>query len=139
MTNFDIVNVAVNLPGVATNVKCDINSEGTACIISYHWAKVMFNFDDMFKKAIDGGSTHSDDSRIVSFKTGLEKVRTRIDAAPTGKITINFLIAVKTTPDSFKYGGVSHSDGALVFFGKFSGLSKEYNEKIQDSAMLIDL
>lgn len=138
-TQLDMVNLAIDLPGGAKNVQFDLNNEGTTCTITYNWPKVMYDFNDMFKKLLDDKTMEPTDPRIVSFKNGLQNVRTRIDVAPTASTTITLPIKVQTTSESFTKGGVTRPDGTLVMLAKFSGYAKDYNKKIRDSTVIFDL
>lgn len=138
-SQLEVVNMVVSLPGGAKNPRVELNEMGSKVQIQYEWTPLLFDFENLFKKPINEGKMQRNDPRILSFKSGLEKVRSRIDVAPVAKMEIDLPIPVQTTPGSWENSGAARQDGSLVVLGKFQGLAKEYNKRVQDTQVKFDL
>lgn len=137
-TQMDMVLLVMCVPGGAQNVTIDLNHDGTAAIIKYNWSKVMFNVEDLFKKFVAAKEMTLHHPKVSCVKSGLEKCRFRIDAAPETTTTINLPIKVQTASNTWKRHGVARDDGSQVIIVEFLGYVKEYHKKMSDSCIIFN-
>lgn len=131
-TEIEVVFLCVCLPGGATNIKIDLNEDGTSVIIKYKWPALKYKEEKMFKKDCTDAKDklESYHPKVVAFKNGLEKIRTNIDVAPESSMSINLPIPVQTS--TWTKRGLKEENGTLVLRAEFKGHTPVYCKKVCD-------
>lgn len=124
-TNTEMVYMAVNMPSGAKDVQLNVVNDGTHVNLTYTWTKPMFLVEELFKAELTKEKKYH--PKIMAAKSGLEKNRARIDATPTGCITIPLPIKVQSAASSFVKKDIQYSnDGTLIITAEFQGFIKDY-------------
>lgn len=134
----DKVAIAVSLPSGAQQVKTELDDNGMFAIIKYHWPKIMFDMNDLFKKQFATNQIHPHHPKLLSLKNGLQKNRTRIDMTPESIIKVNLPMKVQTHVTSWSKSGVKRDDGTQVLLADFTCYVKDYNKKSTDSTVVFE-
>lgn len=129
------VQLAVALPGGASNVRVELDESGTKVEIKYAWPKTMFHMEDMFKGPIRSKKMTSYHPKVLALKLGLQKYRERVDSIPEGTIEIPLPIQVQTGPQTWSKYGITRDDGTHVIIAEFAGCVKAQYMKVADSAV----
>lgn len=110
-TENEKVLIVVSLPGGATDPDIALQDDGIWVFVKYAWSKTLFDVHDLFKPQLIAGEIQEYHPMPTSYKTGLSKVRKRIDLAPNGLIKVILPIKVQTTASSYKIWGIKRPDG----------------------------
>lgn len=127
--------LVMQLPSGASNVKIELSDDGVSAIITYQWARSMFNMESLYQKQLTSQQLHIHHPKILCIKNGLQKYRQRIDIAPEAVVKVNLPIKVQTSRESWTKSGVKCEDGSHVLLADFTGFIKNYNTKVADSAV----
>lgn len=127
VTHVDMVFLAVSIPGGATHVRLDLNSGGTAAIVSYKWPSCFINMEDLFKKSLAQKQMTMDHPKVIAARNGLEKVTIRRDEEPDASINIPLPISVQTDDSTWSYRREKRQDGTMFLLADFKGHLNDFN------------
>jgi hypothetical protein len=91
VTEKDKVIVVASILGGTTDVEFSLLGSGpgtTQAQISYKWAPLSFNIEELFAKEIKTGTTPSCHPKVVQLKKGLQNCRASKDDTPIGTIEL---------------------------------------------------